>query len=51
MAPEVMYGQNHSYAADYFAVGVICYELITGTLPYQGTDRKSVKDLMLSKQV
>lgn len=28
MAPEVMSGQNHTYAVDYFALGVFCYELM-----------------------
>jgi serine/threonine protein kinase len=30
MAPEVMRAQNHSYAVDYFALGVFTYELIMG---------------------
>lgn len=30
MAPEVMCRQNHGVAADYFAVGVIAYELMMG---------------------
>lgn len=30
MAPEVMCRQNHGIAADYFAVGVLAYELMLG---------------------
>ena len=30
MAPEVMRGQNHSHAVDFFAVGVIGYEFMLG---------------------
>ena len=30
MAPEVMCRQNHGVAVDYFAVGVIGYEFMTG---------------------
>jgi hypothetical protein len=44
MAPEVMCRQNHSFCADYFAVGVICYELMMGTRPYLGNSRKAIRD-------
>jgi serine/threonine protein kinase len=30
MAPEVMCGQNHTIAVDYFALGVIAYEFMNG---------------------
>jgi serine/threonine protein kinase len=30
MSPEVMCGQNHSVAVDYFALGVIAYEFMNG---------------------
>ena len=36
MAPEVMSGQNHSFSADYFALGVIAHECVTGRRPYRG---------------
>ena len=39
MAPEVMCRQNHSYAADYFALGVIAYEFMIGKRPYTGKTR------------
>ena len=44
MAPEVLSRQNHSYPVDYFAVGVIAYELIVGKRPYKGRDRKSIRE-------
>ena len=44
MAPEVLLRQNHSFCADYFAVGVIAYELVMGKRPYQGRDRKTIRD-------
>lgn len=50
MAPEVMFRQNHGIAADYFAVGVILFELIMGRRPYLGRDRKEIRDQILSKQ-
>lgn len=50
MAPEVICRQNHGPECDYFAVGVIAYELVTGTRPYKGINRKEIRDNMLSKQ-
>lgn len=51
MAPEVVFGQNHSFAVDHFAVGVVCYELMTGRRPYEGSAKLSIKDQILSKQI
>ena len=44
MAPEVMNRQNHSYLADYFAVGVIAFECMMGYRPYVGRTRQEIKD-------
>eukprot|EP00361_Fabrea_salina_P000761 CAMPEP_0202430066 /NCGR_PEP_ID=MMETSP1345-20130828/3617_1 /ASSEMBLY_ACC=CAM_ASM_000843 /TAXON_ID=342563 /ORGANISM="Fabrea Fabrea salina" /LENGTH=266 /DNA_ID=CAMNT_0049041451 /DNA_START=229 /DNA_END=1029 /DNA_ORIENTATION=- len=51
MAPEVLCKQNHSTEADYFAVGVIGYELMMHKRPYRGQNRKEIRELILSKQV
>jgi hypothetical protein len=51
MAPEVMCAQNHSYAVDYFALGVLAYEFMYGIRPYLGKSRKEIKELILSRQV
>ena len=50
MAPEVILIQNHSYAADFFALGVIGYEFMMGFRPYLGRSRKEIKELIISKQ-
>jgi serine/threonine-protein kinase len=36
MAPEVIRGEGSSTASDVYAVGVILYELITGSTPFSG---------------
>ena len=51
MAPEVICKQNHSFAADYFAVGVLVYEFMQGRRPYVGKNRKEIRDQIISKQV
>ena len=44
MAPEVLLRQNHSFCVDFFAVGVIAYELLVGKRPYAGRDRKTIRE-------
>jgi serine/threonine kinase 32 len=39
MAPEVMCRMDHSVVADYYALGVIAYELMLGRRPYNGRSR------------
>ena len=51
MAPEVMRGLNHTGSVDYFAVGIITYELMLGKRPYTGKNRKEIKEQMMMKQV
>ena len=51
MAPEVMRGLNHTGSVDYFAVGIITYELMMGKRPYTGKNRKEIKDQMMQKQI
>ena len=51
MSPEVMCRQNHTIAVDYFALGVIGYELMNGVRPYLGKSRKEIREKIMSKQV
>ena len=51
MAPEVICRQNHTVASDYFALGVIVFEFMSGKRPYQGKTRKDIRDSILAKQV
>jgi serine/threonine protein kinase len=50
MAPEVLLRQNHSFCADFYAVGVIAYELLVSKRPYVGRDRKSIREEMLGRE-
>ena len=50
MSPEVMKSMNHSFPADYFALGVIGYEFMKGERPYYGRNRKEIKEQIMSRQ-
>ena len=50
MAPEVLFGQNHSFPVDFFAIGIMGYEFMFGERPYLGKNRKEIKYLVLKKQ-
>ena len=51
MSPEVMCGQNHTIAVDYFALGVMTYEFMKGYRPYIGRNRKEIKEKILMKEI
>lgn len=51
MSPEVMCRQPHTFAADYFALGVFAYEFMLGRRPYLGRSRKEIRDQILAKRV
>lgn len=50
MAPEVICKQVHSYPVDFYALGIICFELMIGKRPYSGQNRAEIRDAILSKQ-
>lgn len=51
MAPEVLLNKPQSYEVDYFALGVITYELAFGKRPYKGHNRKEIVEKMLYREV
>ena len=51
MAPEAIINKPHNFSVDYFALGVIIYELMMGERPYQGKDRKEIKEQMFSLEI
>ena len=51
IAPEMILGEKYNFQIDYFALGVICFEILTGKLPYYAKSLKESKELILSNQV
>lgn len=48
MAPEVLMRQNHSFCVDFYAVGIIAYELLVKNRPFFG-NRQAIKHEILTK--
>ncbi|KAH9404777.1 hypothetical protein TYRP_000608 [Tyrophagus putrescentiae] len=38
MAPEIVQGVKYNHSVDYWALGVVIYEMVVGTSPFHGTD-------------
>lgn len=51
IAPEVLYGNNYNIESDYFSVGVIMFEILEGTLPFEANTRETLKSCYYSKQI
>ena len=50
LAPEILCNQKHTYSIDYYAIGIIAYELAYGHRPYIGRTKHEVKQLILTQQ-
>ncbi len=51
LAPEVMINKKYSVQSDIYSLGIIFYELLTGTLPYRGNDLESIYKSKVNDQV
>ncbi|XP_014497290.1 serine/threonine-protein kinase UCNL [Vigna radiata var. radiata] len=40
IAPEVLRGEGHGFAVDWWALGVLAHEMVYGTTPFKGRNRK-----------
>ena len=49
MSPETIFKKKHSYASDFFSLGVICYEIMMKKRPYLGKNREEIKEKMASE--
>jgi serine/threonine protein kinase len=51
MAPEVMTKNNHGCTVDYYALGIILYEMMMQRRPYTGKTKKELIEKFFEKQV
>lgn len=48
MAPEVISRKGHSFEADYWSIGILKFEMLTGQLPFQGDNRKATMQKIMT---
>lgn len=51
IAPEVIRGKGHTSAVDWWTLGIFIYEMLFGTTPFKGRDRKKTFGNILKKDV
>lgn len=51
IAPEVIRGKGHTGAVDWWTLGIFMYEMLFGTTPFKGRDRKKTFANVLKKDV
>ncbi|TGZ58632.1 hypothetical protein CRM22_009536 [Opisthorchis felineus] len=47
MAPEILLRQGHGKAVDWWSLGTLMYDMLSGAPPFAGEDRKQTVDLIL----
>lgn len=48
MAPEILQGDPYDFAVDYWSLGCVAFDLLTGSLPFTGTNPKKILEKMKS---
>ncbi|OQS02974.1 cGMP-dependent protein kinase [Thraustotheca clavata] len=51
LAPEIILNRGHDKAVDYWALGILIYELIAGTVPFYAEDPMQVYSLVLTGNI
>lgn len=51
LAPEILLGQEHSYPADWWALGTIMFEFLTGCPPFNDDSPQAIFDNILSLDI
>lgn len=51
LAPEIIQNRGHNKAVDFWAFGILIYEMLVGKPPFRGEDFYAVQDLILNRQI
>ncbi|KAE8692824.1 Serine/threonine-protein kinase UCN [Hibiscus syriacus] len=50
VSPEVVRGDGHEFAVDWWALGILSYEMLYGTTPFKGKNRKETFRNVVAKE-
>ncbi|KAI4306576.1 hypothetical protein L6164_029839 [Bauhinia variegata] len=51
MAPEIVIGKAHDKAADWWSVGILLYEMLTGKPPFSGGNRQKIQQKIVKDKI
>ncbi|KAE8703960.1 Serine/threonine-protein kinase OXI1 [Hibiscus syriacus] len=49
VAPEIVSGKGHDFAVDWWSLGIVLHEMLYGTTPFKGSNRKETFHQILTK--
>ncbi|KAI9107942.1 hypothetical protein K1719_020815 [Acacia pycnantha] len=51
MAPEIILGKGHDKAADWWSVGILLFEMLTGKPPFRGGNREKIQQKIIKDKI
>jgi serine/threonine protein kinase len=48
MPPEMIQKSGHSYGVDFYTLGALLYELVTGLPPFYSRDEEEIKNAIVN---
>lgn len=51
MAPEVLRGEDYSFAVDWWSLGTVIYDMLSGKPPFTGNNHKTISNKILKNKI
>lgn len=51
MAPEILKGEEYGFAVDWWSLGCVIYDMMSGKPPFTGNSHKAIQDKILTKKL
>ena len=51
IAPEVLRGEEHTYRLDFWSLGIIAYEFLTGSLPFNDQSPELIFKNIIARKI